>query len=483
MRIHETYQRKKVPFEPHDETHVRFYVCGPTVYDYAHIGNARPVVVFDVLYRLLRRLYSKVTYVRNITDIDDKINARAAETGEPIGEITRRTAEQFHADMAALGALEPDEEPRATEHVGLMVEMIEDLVAKDHAYEAEGHVLFNVPSMETYGRLSRHSRDELVAGARVEVAPYKRDPADFVLWKPSDADLPGWESPWGRGRPGWHIECSAMSSKYLGLDFDIHGGGQDLIFPHHENEIAQSLCAHPEAGFAKYWMHNGYLQAEGEKMSKSLGNFYTVNELLSEFPGEAIRLLLLKTHYRQPLDFTRSGLEEAKRDLDRFYGALRNAGAAAAPAGEPRSMNAGEPAGPDTGQLPDDDPLILALADDLNTPLAFHELTNRVHIMNTILSRSGEGPGRAEELAAVRTDILAYGQLLGLLGQDPEDWFKWRPAAGDTLDEADIEAMIEARKTAREAKDFAEADRIRDDLAVKGVLLEDKPEGTIWRRG
>ncbi|MCW9040939.1 MAG: cysteine--tRNA ligase, partial [Rhodospirillales bacterium] len=308
LHIHNTLTRRKDAFEPIDPANVRMYVCGPTVYDYAHIGNARPVVVFDVLYRLLKTIYPKVTYVRNITDVDDKINARARESGEDIRAITERTADAFHADMAALNALPPDIEPRATEHIPEMTAMIETLIASGHAYEAEGHVLFSVASFDGYGALSGRNRDEMIAGARVEVAPYKRDPADFVLWKPSGEDEPGWQSPWGYGRPGWHLECSAMSGRYLDKTFDIHGGGQDLIFPHHENEIAQSVCAHGGTPFVRYWMHNGYLMAEGEKMSKSLGNFYTVHELLDDFPGEAIRLVLLQTHYRQPLDFTRDGL-------------------------------------------------------------------------------------------------------------------------------------------------------------------------------
>ena len=325
--LHNTMGRRKEPFEPIDPSHVRMYVCGPTVYDLAHIGNARPVVVFDVLYRLLRHHYGKdhVKYVRNITDVDDKIIAASNETGEPIDHLTARTEEAFHEDMAALGALDPDEEPKATQHIPEMIDLIECLIAKAHAYVADDHVLFDTASIKDYGRLSRHNREELVAGARVEVAPYKKDPADFVLWKPSTDDQPGWVSPWGRGRPGWHLECSAMSKKHLGVPFDIHGGGQDLIFPHHENEIAQSTCVDPEHGFARYWVHNGYLVVEGEKMSKSLGNFYTVKDLLQEFPGEAIRLLLLKTHYRQPLNFTKDGIVEAMRELESLYGALRRA--------------------------------------------------------------------------------------------------------------------------------------------------------------
>jgi len=454
LRIYDTLSRAKVDFVPLDPAHVRLYVCGPTVYDFAHIGNARPVVVFDVLARLLRRLYPKVTYVRNITDVDDKINARAAESGEDIRALTERTATQFHADMAALNALPPDAEPRATEHIAEMIAMIEELIKKGHAYAADGHVLFSVPSMPDYGRLSRHSRDELVAGARVEVAPYKKDPADFVLWKPSTPDLPGWDSPWGRGRPGWHIECSAMSSKYLGNSFDIHGGGQDLIFPHHENEIAQSRCAHPEAIFAKYWMHNGYLMAEGEKMSKSLGNFYTVHELLDEFPGEAIRLTLLQTHYRQPLDFTKEGLAQAKSTLDRFYLALRdsadlNGGATEAPAVQ------------------------AALEDDLNTPLALSRLHEALGELNKAETD--------EQRTAAKGRLLAGAEMLGLLQRDADAWLRGG-AGGGGLDGAEIERLIAERIEARKNRDFATADRIRDELAAQGIVLEDGPNGTTWRR-
>jgi cysteinyl-tRNA synthetase len=359
IRIYNTLARAKQRFEPIDEANVRLYVCGPTVYDYAHIGNARPVVVFDVLFRLLKHVYGPehVTYVRNITDVEDKIIKAALENGEEIDALTRRTTQVYHEDMAELGALPPSFEPRATQHVPGMVALIETLIAKDHAYEADGHVLFSVPSMKNYGSLSRHSRDELVAGARVEVAPYKRDPADFVLWKPSNDQQPGWDSPWGRGRPGWHIECSVMSAAHLGETFDIHGGGQDLIFPHHENEIAQSICG-TDGDFAKYWMHNGYVVVNGEKMSKSLGNFFTVRELLDEedWPGEqhkkgeAIRLALLSAHYRQPLDFTRDKMKEAKAQLDGLYGALRH-------------VNEDVVAAP-----PQD--VLDALSDELNTPLA-----------------------------------------------------------------------------------------------------------------
>jgi cysteinyl-tRNA synthetase len=460
LRIHDTLRGKKVAFEPRDSTHVRMYVCGPTVYDTAHIGNARPVVVFDVFYRLLKRLYpapdSKVTYVRNITDVDDKINAVAKEAGQSIGDITARTTKIFHADMAALGNLEPDFEPRATDHIGGMIELVEKLLQSGHAYEgtgeAEGHVMFDVPSMPDYGKLSKFNRDELLAGARVEVAPYKKDPADFVLWKPSTDDLPGWDSPWGRGRPGWHLECSVMSEKFLGPEFDIHGGGQDLIFPHHENEIAQSTCA-GNCGFAKYWMHNGYLMAEGEKMSKSLGNFYTVHDLLEEFPGEAIRLALLKTHYRQPLDFTKAGIAGAKRELDGFYGALRKA--KDVPVSPLESV-------PEV-QTP--------LEDDLNTPLALASLHRTLGALN-------KEDGQA---AIHKAALLAGGELLGLLQRDPEEWFKGEAPEGG-LDGGAIDALIAERTEARAAKDFKRGDEIRDQLAAQGILLEDGPEGTAWKR-
>jgi len=453
LRIHDTLSRKKVAFEPRDESHVRVYVCGPTVYDFAHIGNARPVVVFDVLCRLLRRLYPKVTYVRNITDVDDKINAAAKESGQSIQTITERTTKIFHHDMAALGALEPDHEPRATQHIEGMKSWIEKLLQSGNAYEAEGHVMFDVPSMPDYGRLSKLNRDELIAGARVEVAPYKKDPADFVLWKPSTDDLPGWDSPWGRGRPGWHLECSVMSEEFLGPEFDTHGGGQDLIFPHHENEIAQSTCT-GGSGFAKYWMHNGYLMAEGEKMSKSLGNFYTVHDLLEEFPGEAIRLALLKSHYRQPLDFTKAGIAEAKRELDGFYGALR-----------------GVDANPDQDtEIP---AVTGALSDDLNTPLALshlHELAGSINKADAV------------EKPEIAGRLLAAGVLLGLLQQDPEDWFKG-DASEDGIEDAAIDALIEERNQARADKNFARSDEIRDQLAEAGVLLEDGSDGTTWKRG
>jgi cysteinyl-tRNA synthetase len=439
--IYNTLSREKEAFAPLDAGHVRLYVCGPTVYDYVHIGNARPVVVFDTLYRLLKRHYLRVTYVRNITDIDDRIIVRAADNGESIEALTDRTADAYRSDMRRLGALAPDVEPRATQYVAEMIGMIQRLVDNGHAYAADGHVLFSVPSMDDYGRLSRRSRDELIAGARVEVAPYKKDPADFVLWKPSTEAQPGWKSPWSRGRPGWHIECSAMSAKHLGETFDIHAGGLDLIFPHHENEIAQSRSAFGHPFMATYWMHNGFLNISGEKMSKSLGNFFTVHELLDQFPGEAIRLLLLSAHYRQPLDFTHEGLIQAKATLDRWYGALRGREVRPADA-VPRSVED-------------------ALNDDLNTPMAI---------------------GAIHQLADP-AELRAGANALGLLQHDAEAWFRWTPANSSGPSEADIETAITARQAARKARDFKESDRIRDDLKAKGVILEDGPKGTTWKRG
>lgn len=458
LKIHDTMSRSRQEFVPIDPEHVRFYVCGPTVYDYAHIGNARPVVVFDVLSRLLRSLYPKVTYVRNITDVDDKINAASLASGEDIGSITKRTAAAFHEDMAALNAIPPDVEPRATEHVSQMIVMIEELIASGNAYEAEGHVLFHVPSMADYGKLSKLSSREIVAGARVEVASYKKNESDFVLWKPSSPGIPGWESPWGRGRSGWHIECSAMSKQHLGESFDIHGGGQDLIFPHHENELAQSVCANGHGSFAKYWMHNGYLMSEGEKMSKSLGNFYTVHDLLEEYPGEAIRLLLLKTHYRQPLDFTKEGLREAKAELDRFYSALRKT-----------SVIKPEP-------LETHEAVQQALCDDLNSPLAISKLHETLGALNKT--------SNAQQLEAAKAALLVGGQHLGLLGQDPEQWFRWKPksSSDDSFDDATIDKFIEDRLQARQNKNFAKADSIRDQLTEAGITLEDGSGGTTWRR-
>ena len=441
LRLHNFLTKRRETLVPIDPGHVRVYCCGPTVYDLAHIGNARPAVIYDVLVRLLRRMFERVTYVRNVTDIDDKINARAREAGVPISEITEQTLKDYRADIAALGNFPPDVEPRATETIAEMIQIIERLIAAGNAYAADGHVLFSVPSFADYGKFSGRSPDELIAGARVDVAPYKRDPGDFVLWKPSTPDLPGWHSPWGHGRPGWHIECSAMSWRHLGTDFDIHGGGTDLIFPHHENEIAQSLCAFPGSRFARMWVHNGMLVINGEKMSKSAGNFVTIRDVLAKVPAEAARLLLLKTHYRSLLDFSDTALAEARRELDRFYRALERSPAAAA---------ADVPA-----------PVLNALCDDLNSPLAIAE-------MHALADRAMAGDGDAT------AGLRATGGLLGLLQES--NWFR-----GDG-DNTAIDTAIAERIAARKAKDFARADAIRKDLESQGIMLEDSAQGTIWRR-
>jgi cysteinyl-tRNA synthetase len=457
IHLYNTLTRRKEPFEPLDARNVRVYACGPTVYDYAHIGNARPVVVFDELFRLLRHVYGAghVTYVRNFTDVDDKIIEAAAAKGEPIAALTARTAKAYQEDMAALNALPPTHEPRATGHILQMIALIETLIAKGFAYAAEGHVLFHVPAMTDYGQLSRRSLDDMIAGARVEVAPYKKHPADFVLWKPSTPEQPGWDSPWGRGRPGWHIECSAMAKELLGITFDIHGGGLDLIFPHHENEIAQSLSAHDGAPLARIWMHNGFVQIGAEKMSKSLGNFFTVHELLQEgHRGEAIRLALLSAHYRQPLDISRDAIKDAKEQLDRFYIALDKVRDVA----------------PEPMQEPPLD-VLAALEDDLNTPMALSHL----HEALTALNRAASPQEKAHWKAA----LLADGQLLGLLQEDPARWLK---GGMEAKGEAWIAAQIAARTAARKDKDFAAADRIRKALLDAGVILEDGPQGTTWRR-
>ena len=458
LRLHNTLTRAKEEFVPADPGRVTMYVCGPTVYSYAHIGNARPAVAFDVLVRLLRHLYPKVVYARNITDVDDKINAAARDQGVEIGVITAKFRDIYHRDMAAIGVLPPDIEPHATQHIPEMIAMMEKLIASGHAYEAEGHVLFNVPSFADYGRLSRRDRDEMIAGARVEVAPYKKDPSDFVLWKPSTPDLPGWDSPWGRGRPGWHLECSCMIEKHLGRTIDIHGGGIDLVFPHHENEIAQSTCAHGGETFVRYWLHNGFVNVDHEKMSKSIGNVLLVHELLKKAPGEAIRLALLNAHYRQPLDWTDEGLAQAKRMLDRLYGALRSL--------------ADVEADPDAAPDPD---FLDALEDDLNTPKALAALFELVRKANTETDPAAR--------RAIKGALLSSASLVGLLTQDPEAWFEGEASAADGPSAEEVESLIEARKAARAAKNFAEADRIRDDLAARGVVLEDGAGGTKWRRG
>ena len=440
LSLYNTLTKRKEAFAPIDPNNVRMYVCGPTVYDTAHIGNARPVVVFDMLFRLLRHVYGvdHVTYVRNITDVDDKINARAAERNTSIRQLTDETTALYHADMDALGAMRPSIEPRATEHIDEMLTMISTLIEKGHAYAAEGHVLFAVDTMDEYGELSGRSIDDMIAGARVEVAPYKRNPMDFVLWKPSKEGEPSWDSPWGAGRPGWHIECSAMSEKHLGEEFDIHGGGIDLTFPHHENEIAQSRCAHGNEAMARVWMHNGFVQVEGEKMSKSLGNFTTVHDLIDQWPGEAIRLALLSTHYAKPFNWTADGVREAKKTLDQWYALTADVDASV----------------PDAA-------VIAALSDDLNTPKAIAELHNL---------RSKAQAGDKEAAASLKASLQ---QLIGVLGQDPEAWANWRPEGASDVDEAAIQALVDERLVARNNKDFAKSDELRDKLAEMGVALKD----------
>jgi len=439
LKLYNTLTREREVFAPIDSSRVRLYVCGPTVYDFAHIGNARPLIVFDVLYRLLREIYGwkHVKYVRNITDVDDKINARAAERGVSIRELTEGTNAIFQQDVSDLNCLPPDVQPRATEHIAEMIALVEKLIAAGHAYAADGHVLFDVPSMPDYGRLSRRSLDDMIAGARVDVAPYKRGEMDFVLWKPSKEGEPGWDSPWGFGRPGWHLECSAMSHKHLGEVFDIHGGGIDLVFPHHENEIAQTRCAFGHDVMANVWMHNGFLQVEGEKMSKSLGNFITIHELLHEekfggrsWKGEVLRLAMLRSAYRQPIDWTVKALEEAEKVLSRWYALLRERKAK-------------------PGVLPG--PFLEALCDDLNTPKAIAEL----HAL--------AGAGEADQL-------LRAANLLGLLHDDPAAWDAKTSA---DIDVAAVEKLIAERLEARRAKNFAESDRLRDVLVGMGVKLMD----------
>ncbi|WP_282802716.1 cysteine--tRNA ligase [Bombella apis] len=446
LRLHNSHQRTTVPFTPDDASNVRLYFCGPTVYDRVHLGNLRSMLSADVLVRLLKALYPQVTYVRNITDIDDKIIQRARENDEDISHLTERTTKDFHDDLAALNILPPTVEPRATQHIPDMLEMIGRLITQGHAYETEGHVLFDVTSFPSYGALSGRSLEDMLAGARVDVADYKRNPGDFVLWKPSSNDEPGWDSPYGRGRPGWHIECSAMAERYLGESFDIHGGGNDLLFPHHENERAQSLCCYPHGHFARHWVHTGMLLSNGEKMSKSLGNFHTIHEVLERAPAEALRLLFLGSHYRSTLDFTWEKLDEARRIMDRFYRALEKTPPAS------------------TDSIPAD--ILEALCDDLNTPLAL-----------SALHRYADAALEGQQSAA--NHLWAGGQLLGLFTMKPADWFQ----GGTDLDPATIEALIEKRLAARKARDFALADQIRNELAEQGILLEDGPAGTTWRKG
>ena len=452
IQLYNTLSRQKELFTPLDPSHIRVYACGPTVYGRIHVGNARPIVVFDVLVRVLRRLYDRVTYVRNITDVDDKINDRAVANGQSIDELCADTIVSFHADTAALGAVPPDVEPRATHHIDQMIAMISLLIDKGHAYAADGHVLFQVSTMPHYGALSKRSMEDMIAGARVEVAPYKRAPEDFILWKPSTTSQPGWDSPWGRGRPGWHIECSAMAKAYLGEVFDIHAGGLDLIFPHHENEIAQSCCAHGTSHMARYWLHNGFVTMNDEKMSKSLGNIITVAEATARYRPEVLRAALLSAHYRAPLDLSENAMQDAQNSLDRLY---RAAGAA-----KPSDMAL-------------DDAFMACLCDDLNTPAAMARLHELARLAN-----------KGDQAAAA--GLKSSAELIGLLRDTADDWAKAGSTASDSddtqLDNATIDAEIAARNAARAARDFATADAIRDRLAAAGIILEDGQDGTGWRR-
>jgi cysteinyl-tRNA synthetase len=455
LKLYNTLTRQQENFQPADPGRVTMYVCGPTVYNYVHIGNARPPVVFGVLADLLRRHYPGVVYARNITDVDDKINAAAAELGVPIGEITGRYTEAYRDDMARLGCAEPDLVPHATAHIPHIIAMIERLIAAGHAYEAERHVLFAVRTYPDYGALSRRDPDEMLAGARVDVAPYKRDPGDFVLWKPSTPELPGWDSPWGRGRPGWHIECSAMCEAHLGDTIDIHAGGIDLQFPHHENEVAQSTCAHGGRVFARTWLHNGMLNLGGAKMSKSVGNVLRVHELLELHPPEALRYALLSAHYRQPLEWSDGLIEQSVRTLDRLYGTLRDLADVDVAA-----------------QPPIPEAVEAALCDDLNTPQA----------LSALAEIAGEARRAAEpaERARRKAELIGAGRALGLLQQAPADWFGRGAGSGD---DARIQALVDERNAAKKARDFARADAIRDGLAGEGILLEDTAQGVRWRRG
>jgi len=458
LRLHNTRTHRVEAFVAQDPKRVTLYLCGPTVYNYVHIGNARGPVVFGLLVRLLRHLYGPehVVYARNITDVDDKINAASAEAGVPIDVITTRYAAAYAEDIGRLGGDLPDVVPYATAHIPQIIAMCQRLIALGHAYAAEGHVLFDVSSYGDYGKLSGRSTEEMIAGARVEVAPYKKNPADFVLWKPSTPELPGWDSPWGRGRPGWHIECSAMSEAHLGETIDIHAGGNDLMFPHHENEVAQSTCAHGGKVFARWWLHNGMLTFGGRKMSKSLGNTLVLHELLERHSPELLRFMLLKAHYRQPLDWSDSALEQAQRTLDGLYGTLRDLADAAVD-----SADAAPPA-----------ELIDALADDLNTPEAL-----------ALVARLGDAARKAadpRDRKAAKAALLGAGRFLGLLQQDPEAWFK-HDASGGGVDTAWVERLLVERAEARKRRDFTTSDRIRDELAAAGVIIEDGPQGARWK--
>ena len=454
LHLHNSLSGKKELFTPIDPNRVTMYLCGPTVYNYAHIGNARPAVVFDVLNRLLRKHYPHVVFARNITDIDDKINTFAKQNNCSIKDVSSKYAAAYNEDLKALGVMMPDIEPYATDHVAEMVEMIEDLIKKGHAYEAEGHVLFDVTTYQHYGELSKRSLDDMLAGARVEVASYKRNPGDFVLWKPSDATLPGWESPWGRGRPGWHIECSAMAAKHLAKTIDIHCGGKDLLFPHHENEVAQSCCANDTRNFANYWVHNGFITMSEQKMSKSLGNIQLIREVLAEIKGEVARWVLLSAHYRQSVDWTEETVAQAEKTIDRIYTTLRDA--------QEIEVDA---------EIGIDDEFMAALDDDINTPKAFA----RVNQLAKLLANADTN----KEKTRLKSTLLKSCELLGVLQSDPEAWFADKQAGGAEIKEK-VEQLIIERAQARTDKNWGRSDEIRDELDALGVILEDSPEGTRW---
>jgi cysteinyl-tRNA synthetase len=460
LKLYNSLTRQKQKFEPIDAERITMYACGPTVYNFVHIGNARPAVVFDTVYRVLRSVYPNVIYARNITDIDDKIINKSNELSIDINVITKKYSEAYFDDMQALNTLTPDETPYATDHIPEMIDMVQALVDKGHAYEADsqneddrGHVLFSVPSMPNYGQLSKRNLEEQEAGARVEVAGYKQYAGDFVLWKPSTDNEPGWDSPWGRGRPGWHLECSAMIKKHLGDTIDIHAGGHDLIFPHHENEIAQSCCANDGKALANFWMHNGFINIDGEKMSKSLGNFRLVNDLLQQYPGEVLRYVILSAHYRSEQNFSKDLLDSAWRTLDTVYGFIRGI--------EPQEANLNR-----SGDA------FKALLDDINTPVAISELYRLAKVANQ---------AQGAEQQSLMAELSGLADILGLLQQDPEQWFK--VARGDDqLTHEQIEEQIQARQQAKQDRDFAKADKIRQQLLDAGVILEDSREGTQWRR-
>ena len=457
FKIHNTLGHKKEVFIPIDENHIRIYACGPTVYNYAHIGNARMAVVCDLLVRYMRSLYPKVTYVSNITDIDDKIINTALESNIPINELTSKYEKIYNQNMSALNVLQPDVQPRATEHIKEMIELIDKLIKQNNAYIAEKHVLFDVTSYKNYGVLSGRNKEDQIAGSRVEVANYKKNSGDFILWKPSTDDQPGWKSPWGRGRPGWHIECSAMSEKTLSLPFDIHGGGLDLTFPHHENEIAQSCAAHnfkESKDYAKYWIHNGFVTMDGEKMSKSLGNIFLVDDLLKEYSGETLRLALISTHYRQPLNWNSKIIDQAQKNLDRIYRILKEVEEIPLDIDIPASENIKE-----------------ALSDDLNSSKALFE----INLIADKLSKCKES-----EKKFLKSSLISSGKILGIIQDSPSSWLKYG-SNNDNIDSKMIEELIEKRKIARKEKQYTEADNIRDKLNSMGIEIEDKNDDTIWR--